>query len=65
VAASPGVFEILGKLFNRRMCGTGMRGPAIRDDDPGGDTDEEGTEDRGYTFEVIHIVAVRQQTVTA
>jgi len=35
-----------------------MGSAAIRDDDPGGDTNEKGAEDRGDTFEVIHIFAV-------
>jgi hypothetical protein len=51
MVAGPGVAEIIGEPLNRRMRGAGA---TIRDDDPGGHTNEDGAEYRRNTFEVIH-----------
>jgi hypothetical protein len=51
VIAGPGVLEIIGKLFDGRMSGTGA---AVGDDDPGCEADEQSSQDGRDTFEVIH-----------
>jgi hypothetical protein len=51
VIRGPGVFQIIGKLFNGRMSGAGT---AIGDDNPGCDAYEERSDNGGDAFEVIH-----------
>ena len=55
MVARPGMFEIFGEFFDRRMRGASA---ALGNDEPGGGADENGAQDRRNTFEVIHIVAL-------